>query len=327
MTSPLKILFVTNMFPVKENPYYGIFVQEQINGLHKNYNIDYEVYFIKGMKGKWHYLISIFKINSLLRKKTFDLIHVHYGISGMFLLLNPFIKTPVIMTLHSGEIDTRKRNYVQIFITKLILSKCTWVIILNNEMREIVRKYNSNMSIIPCGVNTDIFKPSQTSKLDISKTEKLILFPGSRKRIEKNYKFFNEIVQELEHRYSLKLKVQELVGFSREEVAAIFNEVDCVLMTSYSEGSPQVIKEAMACNATIVSTKVGDVDILLKQVKNAIVIDSWDKTEFSDKIYNLLNDTGVKNGRDEIFAQQLDEVSLSKRLYKLYKHILESHRN
>ena len=42
-------------------------------------------------------------------------------------------------------------------------------------------------------------------------------------------------------------------------------------MTSKSEGSPQIVKEALACNLPIVSTNTGDASVRLKSAKNCFI--------------------------------------------------------
>ena len=51
----------------------------------------------------------------------------------------------------------------------------------------------------------------------------------------------------------------------QDQLVKYYNSVDCLILTSFHEGSPNVIKEAMACNLPIVSTKVGDVEEIINK--------------------------------------------------------------
>lgn len=308
------------MYPWDKNPYYGIFVKEQIDGLSKYYNLDYQIMFINGKLGKWQYLQSIFKINNHLKKNHYDLIHIHYGLSGLFSLMNNSTSIPIVLTLHSGDIDERKSKYVQIQITKKVIRKSAQVIILNDEMYDLVIPFNKNLSRIPCGVNTAIFKPLKMAVPAVEKNVTLV-FPGSPGRKAKNFPLFKKVVEVLENKYSKTVEYEILENKSREEIAMIFNAADCVVMTSYSEGSPQVIKEAMACNTNIVSTNVGDVEVLLKNVNNAKVV-GFDANDLADAVVEVLKFTGNKNGHSELLNQELDEESISRRLFCLYEKTL-----
>ena len=69
---------------------------------------------IRGNKGKWEYVRSVFSIYKKTKKNNYDIIHVHYGISGLF-LLNPLQKlsVPVILTLHGGDILSEQGKNIQ----------------------------------------------------------------------------------------------------------------------------------------------------------------------------------------------------------------------
>ncbi len=79
-----KILIVTNMYPHKEKPVYGIFVKEQMEAIQKkDSSFNFDVMFIKGYKSTLNYLKAIFKLRRIVKKGNYDLIHAHYGLSGL----------------------------------------------------------------------------------------------------------------------------------------------------------------------------------------------------------------------------------------------------
>src|SRR5699024_4954863 len=79
------------------------------------------------------------------------------------------------------------------------------------------------------------------------------------------------------------VELLELKDKTREEVNLLFNASDLLLMTSFTEGSPQVVKEALACNTPIVSTDVGDVKSLICDVNNCYIT-SYSPVDVADKI-------------------------------------------
>ncbi|RYE29893.1 MAG: glycosyltransferase, partial [Sphingobacteriales bacterium] len=98
-----------------------------------------------------------------------------------------------------------------------------------------------------------------------------------------------------------------------------------LLLTSTREGSPQIIKEAMACNLPIVSTDVGDIKDLLEGVRNCYVINSFDPKSFIGAIKSiseLSHDKRSTNGRDKLISMELDSKSVARRIYDVYKELL-----
>jgi hypothetical protein len=315
----MKIMTVTNMWPISEHPYYGIFVKEQIEGLNKYYpELKNKVWFINGFKSKFNYILSCIQINWHLLFNNYDIIHVHFGLSGLFLLVNPFIKTPVVTMLHGSDIRTDSSSKLFTIISKLVVNRSNHVFYLNGRIQEILKDHVNKLEYLPCGINTNIFECRRVeNKTDIVK----IAFPASKQRLEKNYKFFSRIIDVLQQKYQIKIEVIEIHGKSRIEVCDILNSVDILVMTSISEGSPQIIKEAMCCNTPIVSSNVGDVSIMLKDLRNCYVINEFAEELFCKAIHDILKITSDKrfsNGRLRIFELGLDEESTSKKIYNAY---------
>ncbi len=83
----------------------------------------------------------------------------------------------------------------------------------------------------------------------------------------------------------------ELRGFSRSTVNRLMCAADCLLLTSRQEGSPQVIKEAMACGCPIVSVDVGDVRERIERITGCAVANSRDPHELAMLLRMVLNFT------------------------------------
>ena len=310
------------MYPDENRIHFGIFIKEQIEFYVKKYHIQYEVLLVDGKKSKFNYIKSIFKINYSIYKNKYDLIHVHFGLSGMFLFFNPFIKIPVVVTLHGSDIQSyvQKEGLMQ-KITKKVVSRSDRTIILNDHMSIILEKYKHKLVKIPCGIDTTLFN---TYRNNLDNESFVIGFPANRSRKVKNFPFFEKIIKILKSQ-GQRIKVIEFDGFTREEVVVNLCKLDCLLMTSFSEGSPQIIKEALACNVPIVSTNVGDVQLLLADVKNCSVINSFDTNLFVDKIKHLiyLNPSERNtNGLIKIKQLGLDQNTIVSILHELYANTL-----
>ena len=99
-----------------------------------------------------------------------------------------------------------------------------------------------------------------------------------------------------------------------------FNAADLVLLTSLWEGSPNVIKEALACNRPILSTNVGDVSTLLSNVNGCNIIEE-DAQDIADKIKFSIENFSVSNGREKVKSLKIDSKNVAFKIIELYKEI------
>jgi glycosyltransferase involved in cell wall biosynthesis len=315
----MNILFITNMYPSHQFPSDGIFIKEQIDGLFDAHEINYKVIVVNAVRfGKFQYLKYLPVIRKEIKSNKYDLIHIHYGLSGFFLLFfRPTI--PIILTLHGTDINKRNDNRLQVILTKMILPRVSSVIVQNDGMKCIVKKYNSNVSVIPCGINFQFFNIFNVSSSNFLS----IVFPSSPKRKVKNYPLFVEVIKVLKKDTNLDVRIFTLENLSKEEVKNVFNIADCLLLTSFSEGSPQVVKEALACGLPVVSVDVGDVRSILKPIPYCFTSTERDPHVISNLIISTFNfnryeirESFVKN------HYGFDSNYLTKRLFQFYQNHL-----
>jgi len=183
----------------------------------------------------------------------------------------------------------------------------------------------SNFALIPCGVDTSLFYPMDKSEVrkgfGYDANEQLILFAGAFNNKVKNGTLAQEAVSKL-----TDVKLIELKGYTRNEVAQLMNAVDACLMTSHTEGSPQFIKEAIACNCPIVSVPVGDVTEVIEGVEGCY-ISSYDATELSETIKTALAFNKKTHGRERIIELGWNSKLIAKKLVDLYNFIQNKNKN
>lgn len=295
-----------------------------MDALQKYHQVDYDTYFIEGYTSKVNYMRSIWQIRDMINRNNYDLIHIHYGLSGLFLLFNPKPSIPVLLTLHGGDIQKEQKKYMQVYLSKHIIRKSDFVVTLNKSMDTIVKRYNPRTQIVPCSVDTEFFCNTET-KTKLNKENQIsIIFPSDRNRSVKNYPLFEKTIEILRLQYHIK--EIELVGLSRDDVKRYMQTSDLLLLTSFSEGSPQVVKEALSCNLPVVSTPVGDVELLLNGVCNCLVSKTFSPEELAKDVSLALSGQikGI-TGREKIKELQLDEQTTAKKIYSIYSNLVSEH--
>lgn len=294
LTIMKKVLVVTNMYPSEESPFSGIFIQEQLMELKKHYQFDFKIFLIDGIrKGKSEYIKSIFLIPKAIKSYKPDIIHIHYGISGIFLKFFKPKNVKIIVTLHGGDILEKGSTALQIFFTKKVIKLADYIFVQNEEMKILAEKINPNVEIMTCGIDPDFFKPV---KPRITTDSKRILFPSSPERWDKNYQLFEKVIKILKDRGFDKIEIDTLDKLSREQVREKMCDSDVLLMTSVSEGSPQSIKEALSCGLPVVSVPVGDVAEMIEGIPNCYVAGNHDGYELADLVEKSIfgNPKGIR---------------------------------
>ena len=313
----MKILVVTNIYPNNEKPVWGTFVKEQVESIRQMLSDDSEldVFFINGRRSKFEYLKALFILPLFIKKHKYDIVHAHYGLTLISLIL---VRKPIIVTYHGSDLLTSPTKY----LTKLLAPKANYSIVVAQRLLSEI----PNGSIIYCGINTaDFALPENKSHIklsDVIKDRRLkILFPADPNNKIKNYQLYKETCNILK-RDGFNVEEIHLKNIVRKEVPKLYWDSNILLLTSFSEGSPTVIKEAIAAKLPFVAVDVGDVRQWAANIDFGIVVDSKNPKDIAKNVIKLLNNDKYRNELDNTkVVDLLDNKIISKKLFMLYKYI------
>lgn len=266
----------------------------------------------KGVKG---YLNNRSDLRRKIRDFHPDLVHAHYGLSGLLACLQRMV--PVVVTYHGSDI-----NDPQVFkYSKKAMRLAAWNVFVSRKTLDIARPKKKN-TLLPCGI--DMSETQQTEKADarrlmgLANDKHYVLFAGAFDNEVKNAPLARNTVGLLGDD---ALELMELKGYSREEVTRLMCAADAILMTSFTEGSPQVIKEAMACGCPIVSVDVGDVKERTAGVDGCFVAETREPQELAGLLQKALAFEGKTKGREKLVTDGLDNRSVAERLMEIYETV------
>lgn len=288
------------------------FVMEQVDSL-RSIGCIVDLFGIvgKGVKG---YLSSLPELKQKINEFNPDVIHAHFGLCG--LLANFQRKVPVVTTYHGCDINNIKLRPLS--LPSLLLSKYN-IFVSKNQKNIVSWILGKNTDVIPCGVNTEFFVPldkkTARERLNLPLDKTLILFSSTFARPEKNAILAKDSISLLNN-----VELLELYGYTREEVVLLMNAVDCGLLTSIREGSPQFTKELLSCRRPIVSTNVGDVAEQFSDVAG-VFIGEFDANDIAEKIQKAisLNEIVLPNNWNEKY----DNKSIALKLISIYTNVLK----
>lgn len=285
-----------------------------------------------GVQGKG--FAGYFKTIPLLRAKIHgfkpDIIHAHYGLSCLLANLATR-RVPVVSTYHGSDINVAS---VRLF-SKIAMWLSAWNIFVSKRNMALAGAVEcKKSSLIPCGINL----PMPWSELQDQKAEQLtlnqwvetvlpkgkkhVLFAGAFDNAVKDPELAKQVMNELAN-IGVKADLIELKGYTRDQVNALMYNCDAFLMTSKTEGSPQVIKEAMACGCPIVSVDVGDVKERTERLDGCYVVKSREPKEIVDAMEQALIFDGRTKGCEKILESELSNEQIAKRIINIFNEILK----
>lgn len=293
--------------------------------------LDVEYFPIRG-KGIKAYLKHIFILRKHLNNNAYDIFHAHYGLCGIVALFARRKGKLIVSFMGDDLLGSRNSKGKVIFHSKfltlisILLTKHFYsaAIVKSEEMHERIRKESLKTYLIPNGVDLSVFRPIDKNKAyestGWSPSRKHVIFVSDPNRYEKNYSLAKASIDKLNDPF---VEFHIVNNIQTEQLIYYYNAADCVVLPSFHEGSPNVIKEAMACNCPIVSTDVGDVRWVMGNTRGCYIA-STDPDDFAEKIIKALEFSekyGRTNGRERILELGLDSDTLAKKIIDVYKSV------
>ena len=325
----MKVLIVGNNKP----GHFAPFVEEQARVLQQQ-GCEVVFFGVQG-KGLMGYLRCLPALKRAIQQHQPDLIHAHYGLSG--LLANLQRHVPVVTTYHGSDINVpavRRFSKIAMRLSahNIFVSQRNVTLALSPNSL-ITSRLKKRYTLLPCGVN--IPKPwselqtqwvgqltlNQWVQEKLNAGVKHVLFAGAFDNAVKDAPLAKAAINELA-RKGVKVELVELRGYNRDQVNALMYNCDTLLLTSKTEGSPQVIKEAMACGCPIVSVDVGDVAERVSGVEGCYVVRTREPRDIAEALQKAIAFEGKTNGRDRILEMGLSNEQVAKRLVAIYEGIV-----
>jgi glycosyltransferase involved in cell wall biosynthesis len=323
----VKILFVFSgnfkAFPISP------FTKAQADSL-RDRGIEVDYFPITG-KGPLNYLKNVGPMRAHLKNNRYDLIHAHYSLCGWVAVLAALWRIPVVVSLMgddaqgtftgNNKVDFKSRYLI--LLTRLIQPFVGAIISKSANLEKAVwRKKVSH--IIPNGVRLDQFQLYDRScrrELGLRDDKKYVLFLGNPNDSNKNFALVQSAAQLLNNP---EVELLNPYPVAPELVVKYLNAADVFTLCSFGEGSPNVVKEAMACNCPMVVTPAGDAAWVVGDEPGCYV-GPYDPAGFAAKLKQALDFAGTRGrtkGRERIHALGLDAESVAEKIESIYQNIL-----
>jgi teichuronic acid biosynthesis glycosyltransferase TuaC len=273
-----------------------------------------DILYVDGVASKLNYIWGFARLWARLLTKRYDLIHAHYVFAGI--IARAQLICPVILTHHGSQVFQGWQARLCRMVTPLM----DRAIVVSSEMKE--KGGMTKSEIVPCGIDFELFKPvprqQAREELGLPLDKKLVLYSGEYFRPIKRF----DIVQAAMKLLQERRPDAELVLVAKKplyEVPKYLSACDVLVLVSDGEGSPMVIKEAMACNLPIVSVPAGDVPEVIGNTDGCYLC-SQKPQDVAEKLEMALQWGKRTDGREKIGHMEISAIA--KRIISLYEDLL-----
>jgi teichuronic acid biosynthesis glycosyltransferase TuaC len=326
--SKIRVLMVTSEWPEPGVNVTSHFIKRQAEYLTAA-GIHVTVFPFKGRKNPFSYLKNWTRLQARLNRERYDLVHAQFGQSGLLALPK---RLPLVVTFRGSDLlgavsertgRHRKIGALHQFLSRFVAARADAVIVVAEHMK---RQLPGSVSseVIPSGLDLQLFRPTDKAtarnQLGLPEGERLVLFVGRPSHGRKRVHLAEQAVEILNRSLPARLIVAWRVPHT--DIPLYMSGCDALVFTSMQEGSPNVVKEALACNLPVVSVLVGDVETRLYGIEGCELCADEDPETIAAALERVLKRDGRINGRETV--AQLDENITTQRVIDIYRSVLPS---
>jgi glycosyltransferase involved in cell wall biosynthesis len=268
------VLMVTGAYPVKKTPHASPFIKTQVDSLMAA-GLTVEVIHPKpGRPVPVRYASAAIQVFLKTLTGHFDIVHGHYGLWCLVARLQ--WTTPVVASFLGSDLNgsvtfsggVHKQAWFVAHISRWLCLAVDAIIVKSERMKKVAA--GKRIFVIPNGVDFALFRPiprvEARASLGWEQDRLYVLFGNNPRDPNKNFALAQAAIERL----CARGVIAELVvanGLPHAQVVQYINASNVLILPSFSEGSPNIVKEAMACNVPVVATDVGDVSQIIGHTK------------------------------------------------------------
>ncbi|OKL39556.1 glycosyltransferase [Pontibacter flavimaris] len=310
----MNVLFISRSKTGRPHP----FVEEQAIALEHAAGIKIEHFLVRsnGLKG---YTKAAYGLYHHLKRHPVDLIHAHYGLSGLLAVLSRLLfrhNLKIIITYHGSDINKPSERRFSLLASRLADHN----ILVSSKMLSYI---TARSTVLPCGTNTEIdlvYRDPARAHYGWGANDFVILFASRFDLPVKDPEFALEVVKAFSEETTRSVKFLELKGYSREQVTKLMQAADALLMCSKTEGSPQVIKEAIVNALPVIANDVGDVKLICGQVDHCFIVPK-SMEAYVERLHMLSKTFPRIQNREPVLTQYSNKY-ISEKLLSIYERVL-----
>ncbi|MBF0608602.1 MAG: glycosyltransferase family 4 protein [Magnetococcales bacterium] len=296
--------------------------------------------------------LQLLQIGRIIRRHKVRIIHCHEYKSDIlgYLIGHLFPTVKLISTVH-GWIETRKRSRYYIKLDRVVLRRFDAVIVVSSDILRVCQdsgidrlhllrncvdtsKWSASEDEMPGDRPATPFSVGFVGRISMEKGPLDFVYTAS--RVLQEYPDTEFYVagtgQELHKMKTCAIEAGVIGRFhflgylNEQQLNKLYQQLDVVLLTSYTEGIPLTILEACAMGVVVVATEVGGVGEVIEHGVNGLLTRAGDVQALASAIISLRQDNALfkrlkDNGRN-IVQQHFSSQSYAVKLQDVYEGIL-----
>ena len=322
----LKILSVE---PGSEKSNNMIFARRQNDALSKR-GITCKSIAVAHAKNLSDFISHLLLIRRELKEFQPFIIHAQYGSYTAFLCSLFSFDRSFVVTFRGSDLNLKAnisntnflRGVMGYFLSQISAVFACRIVCVSEGLKKRIWFGKSKTKVITDGVDLDSFLPRSLSearsKLGITENARVLLFNAGYNPKIKRQDLSDQVAHILDQRIEGFRYIVMEGQVSSDEVPFYLQASDCLLVTSDSEGSPCIVKEALACGLPIVSVDVGDVAQMIKGVSQCWLVERG-VAALAECVEEAILLRRRSNGRE--FRHRYDMVRSIDRLIDCYKSL------
>lgn len=307
-----------------------IFARRQVQALEEACPVEIETFLFDTGKSLSTYVRNYRLLRKAVQRFNPDLVHAHYGtMTALACALSS--SKPLLITFQGSDLNpepgyTWLRTRSGLICSHLAAIRARQVICVSRQLAARLWWRKRGITIIPSGINLREF--AAIDRIDARRMlgwdlkQPVVLFNAGRAPIVKGLALAEKVIKRVQLERHIRFEVMR-GGVSPEKVPVLMSAADCLLVTSLSEGSPTVVREALACSLPVVSVDVGDVRERLTGVHPSQIV-SRDPEELSAAVLAVLEHPVRSNGRTA--AEATSHSHIARQILQIYYSMLNIRR-